>query len=74
MALGPGRYDAIATLAREQIGDGAGVALIVFHPDPTKCGFAVQLPHRELLLFLPAMMRELADELERDVRADAADA
>jgi hypothetical protein len=65
MAIGPGKYDAVATLARMNAG-AEGVILIVVGGE-RGAGFSVQLA-AELVPHVPELLRNLADEIERDVR------
>ena len=65
MAIGPGKYDAIATMAREQA-EAEAVVVILFngkHGD----GFSVQQPVGARI-DLPALLRLMADQIERDIR------
>lgn len=64
MAIGPGKYDDLATLAREQA-HAAGVILIVLGGDKGS-GFAVQADPLTTLK-LPDMLRHMADQIEKDV-------
>lgn len=61
--IGPGKYDAEATAAR-QSAEAKGVVLIVAQGNRGS-GFSVQAP-LELILGLPRMLRELADGIEAD--------
>jgi hypothetical protein len=63
MSNGPGKYNAALSAAREQFNLGNAV-LIVFD-GPAGPGFEVQaLP--EIVRAMPAMLRYMADEIERD--------
>lgn len=62
MPLGPGKYDPIATVAKESA-KAEGVMLLVFGGEHGN-GFAAQLPPR-LLLSVPAILRQMADEIDR---------
>ncbi len=65
MTLGPGKYDALCTLVREQ-SQGLAVAIIVVH-GKLGSGFALQgLP--DVITVLPGALRLLADEIEADVK------
>jgi len=64
--VGPGKYDHAATVARAST-RAAGVILIVFHGAHGH-GFACQLPP-ELTEALPRILRHVADDIERDLRA-----
>ena len=63
MPLGPGKYDAAATMARE-ITRAKGVVLIVLEGYAGH-GFDVQIPPN-LSKQLPALLRDMADKIERD--------
>jgi hypothetical protein len=67
MAIGPGKYDDLATMAREQA-HAVGVIIIVIGGDKGN-GFAVQadLP---TTLMLPQMLRFMANEIEKDLPTD----
>ena len=64
MAAGPGKYDALATHVREQA-RARGVAVIVF-AGHLGSGFSVQ-GDEEMTRRLPAMLRLMADDIEKDV-------
>ena len=59
---GPGRYDREASAARASA-EALGVLLIVFGGHDGN-GFSAQLP-LDLLLTVPAILRQLADRIER---------
>ncbi len=64
MALGPGKYDDLATLVR----DGAkaeGVIVIVLGGSKGS-GFSVQAPD-VVMAQLPELLRTMADNIERDL-------
>lgn len=62
MPIGPGKYDDLATYVREKA-EAAGA--IVFVIDGNKGnGFAMQAPF-DVTLRLPAMLRHMADEIEK---------
>jgi hypothetical protein len=65
MAIGPGKYDDLATYCREQ-SHAHGVILIVIEGDKGS-GFAVQA---DLLTMLkqPEMLRSMADDIEKDMK------
>lgn len=69
MAIGPGKYDALATIVRESTSAG-GVILIVLD-GMHGSGFSVQATS-EITARLPALLREVADGIERDLRGGAA--
>jgi len=60
--IGPGKYDDAATVARTATA-AEGVLLIVVNGSKGS-GFSAQLS-AELTLRLPAILREVADEIER---------
>jgi hypothetical protein len=62
MALGPGKYDALCTVARETA-KAEGVVLIVLK-GKFGSGFSVQADV-ELLAGLPEFLRNAADEIDR---------
>jgi len=67
--MGPGKYDHATTLIRQGT-QAQGVILIVFggaHGD----GFSAQLPPG-LLLTVPAILRTVADEIERSAAGTGA--
>jgi hypothetical protein len=61
MALGPGKYDDLATDIRTKI-HADGVVVIVINGDRGG-GFSAQLSPT-LTLMLPGMLRTIADEME----------
>jgi hypothetical protein len=63
MAVGPGKYDDLATTVREQA-HAAGVIVIVIGGDKGE-GFAMQADVRTMLA-LPQMLRHIADQIEQD--------
>jgi hypothetical protein len=66
MALGPGKYDAIATTARE-VAKARAVVLIVL--DGTRgSGFSVQAIGTDISASLPALLRQVANGIEGDIR------
>jgi hypothetical protein len=66
MAIGPGKYDDLAALVREQ-SQAEGVIVMVIRGHRGS-GFAVHVTP-ELTAALPAMLRRLADDLEADIVA-----
>lgn len=64
MAVGPGKYDALATAARTKAKAG-GVILIVLDGSRGS-GFSVQAT-AAVTLRLPVLLRTLADQIENDV-------
>jgi hypothetical protein len=63
MALGPGKYDEETTLLREKT-EAKGVVLLIFNGKKGS-GFSCQAP-LELQLRLPAILREMAEEIEKN--------
>ena len=66
MAVGPGKYDDIATAAREGA-EARGIVVLVFEGKDGS-GFSVQGHDVEFLLGLPAVMRDLANQIEADMK------
>lgn len=66
MALGPGKYDHIATAAR-QVTKARGVVVIVIGGEAGS-GFSVQTTDPHLSRALPALLRELAEQIDADTR------
>jgi enoyl-CoA hydratase/carnithine racemase len=62
MPIGPGKYDDLATLVREQAAAQA-VAVLVFR-GAAGSGFSVQ-GNLEMILQMPVMLRYMAEEIER---------
>ena len=69
MAIGPGKYDEEATMVMERV-KAQGVILIVVGGNKGE-GFACQatLP---TMLGIPEMLRNMADEIERDLESGKA--
>jgi hypothetical protein len=63
MAVGPGKYDDLATYVRKQ-SQAQGVVVIVVGGNKGS-GFSVQLTPG-VLLPLPTLLRTIADDIERD--------
>lgn len=59
--IGPGKYDDLCTAAREQA-KAQGAILIIFNGQKGS-SFCCQLP-LELALKVPAMLRNMADDIE----------
>jgi hypothetical protein len=64
MALGPGKYDDLATLVRDGA-KAAGVIVIVIGGSKGS-GFSVQATF-EVTAKLPDLLRTMADNIERDL-------
>lgn len=73
MPIGPGRYDKLAEYCLEQ-SHARAVALIVFDGDKGH-GMSVSIPVWEIaggledILRMPAILRAMADSIEKDARA-----
>jgi hypothetical protein len=67
VTIGPGKYDDEATWVRERT-KASGVILIVIGGDKGQ-GFAAQAT-LEVTLTLPAMLRDIADQIEADFLKD----
>jgi hypothetical protein len=67
MATGPGKYDQILTTARETAGAHSGI-LIIFGGTMGD-GFSCQAT-AETTASLPAILRFLADDIEKSIPAD----
>jgi hypothetical protein len=65
MALGPGKYDDLATIVRERTA-AQGVIVIVLGGSRGS-GFSVQVEGADISAKLPAMLRNVADGIEQDV-------
>lgn len=65
MAIGPGKYDHLATYVREQA-QAEAVILIVVGGDRGG-GFSVQAHSLDITASLPALLRHIADEIEADL-------
>ena len=63
MARGPGKYDDLATYVREQA-NAHGAVVIVIAGDKGS-GFSVQATE-DVTRRLPALLRSLADDIEKD--------
>jgi hypothetical protein len=66
MALGPGKYDHLATAARASA-NARGVVVIVFEGDAGS-GFSVQADP-QFTARLPAILRDVAAGIEADLKA-----
>lgn len=64
MALGAGKYDEMTSVMRE-IARAKGIVVLVFDGNEGS-GFSAQMAP-ELLVTLPAMLRQLADQIEADL-------
>ena len=61
MTLGPGKYDAQCTAAREA--SGAEGAILIILGGARGDGFSAQLPPHALVM-VPAILREVAKQIE----------
>jgi len=61
MAIGPGQYDDVATTVRTET-RAEGVIILVIN-GRRGSGFSAQLP-RALTLAMPAILRDLADQID----------
>jgi len=65
--IGPGKYDALCTIARE-LAHARGLVVIVFDGEYGS-GIAVQLEDDpELVQALPGVLRKIASELDQDLK------
>ncbi len=64
MSEGPGRYDDLASHVREQT-NAETVVLIVIPSETGRAGFSVQSTDHEFQASLPALLRCVADEIEK---------
>lgn len=65
MTAGPGKYDEIATQARE-LAQARGVVVLVLN-GKRGSGFSVQVP-ANLMPELPGIFRQLAEQIEAELR------
>jgi hypothetical protein len=70
MALGPGKYDEIATGAREAAGAQAVILIVLGGVHGS--GFSVQAVGEDISTRLPALLRTIADGIESDLKGGAA--
>lgn len=68
MALGPGKYDDLATHVRKRA--KARAVIVIIMGGDQGSGFSVQT-EAGLVLPLPALLRKLADDIEQDTSAKA---
>jgi len=66
MTIGPGKYDDVATSVREQT-EATAVIVMIFGGDKGN-GFSVQVEDLTLMRIMPAILRELADKIEQDIK------
>lgn len=68
MTAGPGKYDDACTAARESTG-AAAVVLIVVNGKKGS-GMSVQAEGADLGALLPVLLRNIADQLDEDLKAN----
>ena len=66
MAIGPGKYDEICTAARE-VTNAEAVVMIVLG-GKYGSGFSVQAIGEDISASLPALLRDVANSIEGDMR------
>ena len=66
MGLGPGKYDDYCTILRHEL--KAKVALIAIVDGNKGTGFSVQSLDPHTLVILPQVLRQIADDIETDVK------
>jgi len=71
MPAGPGKFDLLCTYVREKAG-AEGAAVVVIDANGTNSGFSVQCP-RALYKPLASVFRHVANEIERQAEASAAE-
>jgi hypothetical protein len=64
--IGPGKYDDLCTLVREKT-DATGVLLIVINGNKGN-GFSCQVTTSDMVLVVPALLRQMADQIEADLK------
>lgn len=64
MAHGPGKYDDEATMVRERTAAEAVVVVVV--GGLRGHGFSTQSSDPQMLARLPALLRQIADQIEKD--------
>jgi hypothetical protein len=67
MAMGPGKYDDVATMARIASQARGGVIVIVLG-GVRGSGFSVQSEDPETMNKLPELLRTMADQIEQDLK------
>ena len=66
MAIGPGKYDYLATAVRETTDANAVIVIVIGGQDGS--GFSVQASQHEYAVALPALLRRIADQIEADMK------
>jgi hypothetical protein len=64
MAIGPGKFDDLATFVRE-ISQAKGVIVAIIGGNHGS-GFSVQVESPALMKTLPELLRDIADNMEKD--------
>lgn len=67
MSEGPGKYDAACTAAR--LATSAEMAILIVLNGHLGSGFSVQAQGEAKVQLLPSLLREVAAQIERDLRA-----
>jgi hypothetical protein len=67
--IGPGKYDEEATMVMERVKAGGVILIVIDGKDGG--GFAVQATLQTTLM-LPSMLRDMADEIEGDLKSGKA--
>jgi hypothetical protein len=63
MAIGPGKYDDLATLVREGAEAAAVIVLVLGGNEGS--GFSMQAPV-EIVAAIPTLLRRMADDMEQE--------
>jgi hypothetical protein len=69
MALGPGKYDGLATLVFERAAASGVIVMVIDGAHGS--GFSVQAT-AAITVRLPTLLREIADGIERDLKGETA--
>jgi hypothetical protein len=67
MAIGPGKYDDLCTAIREST--NAECVILVVVGGNLGHGFSVQLLNSSTMIQIPNVLREVATQIERDLRS-----
>jgi hypothetical protein len=65
MPVGPGKYDDLTTLVREAT--SARAVILIVTEGNKGSGFSVQTTDMAIVRRLPQVLREMADEIEREL-------
>lgn len=68
MAMGPGKYDELATYVREK--SEADAVIVIVRGGNQGDSFCVQANRPDFVVKLPRLLREMADQLELPARRD----